>query len=198
MTNILLIIVLVIAVITMISSVLTTVLVVSKSKEKDLVAKVLKILGVILGVIIVIALAVGISFVKGDKGSNKNNTTQKVSLSDAGFNEVDIDKYIELTKSSDKNIILIARPTCGYCEAFTPILKQVSEDMNLTINYVNTDSFSSDDWTTFKNSFEYLSGDEWGTPLVLIVKNGEIVDKNNGYVEADAIKSFFEKNGFGE
>lgn len=198
MTNVLLIILLVIAIIVMISSILTTVLVVSKSSEKELVIKVLKVMGVILGVIIVIALAVGISFVKGDKNSSKKTTTQDVSLSDAGFNEVDIDEYIELTKSSEKSIILIARPTCSYCEAFTPILKQVSEDMNLTINYVNTDDFSDNDWTTFKDSFEYLSGDEWGTPLVLIVQNGEIVDKNNGYVEADTIKSFFEKNGFGE
>ena len=72
------------------------------------------------------------------------------------------------------------------------------EDMHLTINYVNTDNFSSDDWSKFQNSFDYLASDEWGTPLTLIVQNGKIVDKNNGYVELDAIKEFFTKNGLGK
>ena len=109
-----------------------------------------------------------------------------------------IDEYLNLLKSSDKQIILIARPTCGYCEKFTPILKQAMEDMNLTINYVNTDNFSSDDWTKFQSSFDYLASDEWGTPLTLVVQDGKIVDTSNGYVELDAIKEFFAKNGLGK
>ena len=41
------------------------------------------------------------------------------------------DEYLELLKSSDKQIILIARPTCYYCQKFTPVLKQAKEEMNL-------------------------------------------------------------------
>ena len=72
------------------------------------------------------------------------------------------------------------------------------EDMDLTINYVNTDNFSEEDWGTFTDSLDYLSTEEWGTPLTLIVQNGDSVAENNGYVELDSIKEFFKNNGFGE
>ena len=72
------------------------------------------------------------------------------------------------------------------------------DDMDLTINYVDTDKFSNDDWDTFYASLSYLNENEWGTPLTLIVQNGEVVDVNQGYVELDTIKTFFSNNGFGE
>ena len=177
---------------------------VKDKKAQDLVKKALGITSIVLLVALVIGASVGVSHMDKTKSNNKTTTTESSSdssqtaLEQAGFNKVSIDEYLNLIKSSDKQIILIARPTCGYCEKFTPILKQAMEDMNLTINYVNTDNFSSDDWSKFQNSFDYLASNEWGTPLTLIVQNGEIVDKNNGYVELDAIKEFFNKNGLGK
>ena len=70
--------------------------------------------------------------------------------------------------------------------------------MNLTINYVNTDNFSEDDWTKFNSSLSYLNSEQWGTPLTLIVQNGEVVAENNGYTELEEIKKFFTDNGFGK
>ena len=72
------------------------------------------------------------------------------------------------------------------------------DDMKLTINYIDTDKFTNEDWTTFNSSLDYLNTEEWGTPLVLIVKNGQTVAINSGYVDLGTIKSFFEANGYGE
>lgn len=204
MTLFLLILIAVMTLVTMVCSIIVTIMEVKDKKAQDLVKKALGITSIVLLVALVIGASVGVSHMDKTKSDNKTTTTESSSdsrqtaLEQAGFNKVSIDEYLNLIKSSDKQIILIARPTCGYCEKFTPILKQAMEDMNLTINYVNTDNFSSDDWSKFQNSFDYLASNEWGTPLTLIVQNGEIVDKNNGYVELDAIKEFFTKNGLGK
>ncbi len=199
MTNVLLVLIAVMVLITMVCTVITTALVTKQSKDKELVCNILKVFGIALAVAIVVGIAVGVSNIKKDNsGSNDNNQTENVALEDAGFNKVTLDEYLNLVKGSEKSIILVARPTCSYCELFTPILKQAMEDMDLTINYIDTDTFSQEDWTTFNGSLDYLQNEEWGTPLTLIVQNGEVVAENNGYVELDAIKEFFSNNGFGE
>ena len=203
MKMILLVCVLVVSIVTMVCSLLTTIIVVKKNKEKELVIKTLKICGIVVLVGLIIGLAFGVSKMNGSTSNNKKQTTtvsssSSVELEEAGFNEVTIDEYLKLVNSSEKSIILVARPTCYYCQQFTPVLKQAMEDMNLTINYINTDNLSSDDWTSFQDSLDYLKDEEWGTPLTMIVQDGKLVDKNSGYVELDAIKDFFTSNGFGK
>lgn len=193
MTNALLIAILVMVLITMICTIITTVITAKEAKAENTVFKILKISGVILLIVAVILTAVGVSYLKDD------NTTKnvKVTLETAGFKNVSLSEYLELIKKPEKSIILVARPTCGFCEQFTPVLKQAKEDMNLTVNYVNTDDFSQEDWNTFNNSLSYLNSVEWGTPLILIVQNGEAIAENQGYVELSTIKEFFKNNGFG-
>ena len=197
MTNILLIIIAIMVLVTMVCTIITTALVTKESKNNELVCKILKVFGIILVVAIVIGVAIGISNIKKDD-TNSDNNVETTELEKAGFNEVTLSEYLDLVKSSEKSIILVARPTCGYCQKFTPILKQAMEDMNLTINYIDTDKFSEDDWTPFTESLDYLKSEQWGTPLTLIVQNGEAIAENNGYVELDTIKEFFTNNGFGE
>lgn len=194
MTNVLLISILVMVLITMISSIISTVVIVANSKSKELVLKVVKIIIIIFAALALISLTVGVTYVKKAEESK----VQNVTLENAGFKKVTVTEFVELTKSDKKSIVLVARPTCSYCELFTPILKQAMDDMNLVVNYVDTDTFSEEDWTTFSNSLEYLNTTEWGTPLVIIVQNGKVVADNQGYVELDEIKTFFKENGFGE
>ncbi len=196
MTNILLIVIAVMVLITMVCSIITTIIMTKETKSEKIVTKVLKIVGIILGIVLILGIAIGVSYIKGDNGSKEE--TETVTLETAGFNEVTLDEYLNLIKGTEKSIILVARPTCGFCEQFTPILKQAMDEMNLTINYIDTDKFDQDEYTTFNNSLDYLKNNQWGTPLVLIVQNNQVVSQNEGYVELDTIKDFFKNNGFGE
>lgn len=197
-SNILLVSVCVMVLITMISSIIGLIVLTKYTKEKETVLKSLKVTGIILLIIGVIIISVSISSIKGDKNTTDDTKIEDVKLEDAGFNEVSLSEYLNLINSSEKKIVLVARPTCSFCEKFSPILKKAKDDMNLEINYIDTDKFSNDDWTTFSNSLAYLNSEEWGTPLVLIVQKGEVLSVNNGYVDLSTIKAFFETNGFGE
>lgn len=194
MITFLLILISIMLLVTMICSIITTIIEVKDEHAEGLVKKTLKVTGIVLVVLVVIGAAVGVSYIK------KNDTSKSaiVTLETAGFNEITLDEYLEVIKKDEKSIILVARPTCGFCEKFSPILKEAKDDMNLTINYIDTDKFSTDDWKTFSSSLAYLNSEEWGTPLVLIVQSGEVIAENNGYVELDTIKSFFKSNGYGE
>ena len=194
MIDVLIIAICVMSLITVISSVVGTVILTKYTKSEKIVGKVLKIIGIILLILIVIGGAIGVSYMKDDSASSE----ETVTLETAGFNEVTLDEYLSLIKEDEQNIILVARPTCTYCELFTPTLKQAMDDMKLTINYIDTDKFTNEDWTTFNSSLDYLNTEEWGTPLVLIVKSGQTVAVNSGYVDLGTIKSFFEANGYGE
>lgn len=183
-------------IVTMVCSIMTAIMVTKYTKQEELARSLLKTFGIIFAVILVVGAAAGISTIKkDDSGSSK---TDEVSLETAGFNELSIDNYLKMLKEDEKNIILIARPTCSYCEMFTPILKQAADDMDLVINYVNTDEFSSDDWEKFESSLSYFSENDWGTPLTLIVQNGKVVADNGGYTDIETIKKFFKDNGLGE
>lgn len=194
MTNFLLIIIAIMVFVTMVCAIITTIIEVKNEHAQDLVKKALKVTGIALLVAAVIGASVGISYVKGDN----NSENKKVTLQTAGFNEVSIEEYLTLIKEEEKNVILIARPTCGFCEQFTPVLKEATDDLKITVNYVDTDKFSNEDWNTFNSSFEYLKTTEWGTPLILVTENGKLVAENQGYTELDTIKEFFKDNGIGE
>lgn len=170
-----------------------------KVKDKEVLKNVLLGISTFNIILLILLICLWITPIKNNEFYiSEEEVPAAVTLEDAGFNKLTIDKYLELIKSSEKSIILVARPTCGYCEQFSPILKKAADDMKLTINYVNTDEFTSEDWETFGNSLEYLAKEDWGTPLTLIVQNGKLVAANNGYVELDGIKSFFKENGLGE
>lgn len=111
------------------------------------------------------------------------------------FNEIDIDEYLDLYDGSKKSIVLFSRPTCGFCQIAEPILHHIAYQYDLTINHVNTDEMSSDDETKLVESDDYFS-DGFGTPLLVVVSNGEIVDMVNGLVDTESYVSFFTDNGF--
>ena len=206
MTKGLLIISLIIILLLMICPIIVTIVASSKEKDKKVFKKIISGVLIIDLIVIIMLLLCWISAIKNKDFTIKENTSgndskassETTELSKAGFNEITIDEYLSLIASEEKSIILVARPTCYYCQQFTPILKQAMEDMNLTINYIDTDKFSSEDYSKFTESLDYIKNTEWGTPLTLIVQNGKTIDENNGYVELDKIKEFFTKNGYGE
>ena len=111
------------------------------------------------------------------------------------FDDIDVDRYLELYDGGQNSIVLLSRPTCGYCQIAEPILHHIAYQYDLTIYHVNTDEMDSDDQTNLVQSDDYFS-EGFGTPLLLVVSNGEIVDMVSGLVDTASYVSFFTENGF--
>ena len=191
----LLISILIVLLVTMGSSIIGTVVIVKSKKDgKSIAIKTLKILAIVYIVIIAVLISVGVSYKVKEQPVISEET---VTLEEAGFKNISVKEFNKILNSKKKSIVLVARPTCMYCEKFAPVLKEAKDKMNLKINYIDTDEFGEDDWYEFTSSLEFLQG-EWGTPLLMIVQDGKLVDKNNGYVEYHDLEKFLNRNGFGD
>ena len=185
-------------------------------RNKKIVTGIVVAVGVILVCALCYFASSAVSAKAGDNYSESDNsnssTTSSSSASDMtsraqeesanvpddeqkDFNDIDIDEYLDLYDGSEDSIVLFSRPTCGYCQIAEPILHHIAYQYKLTINHVNTDEMSSSDETKLVESDDYFS-DGFGTPLLVVVSNGEIVDMVSGFVDTDSYVSFFTDNVF--
>lgn len=166
----------------------------------------------IIGIIAVVLVVIVLSFVVGNKGddyedmtlSNDPNTIMANAQSESSSistsemkepNQIDVYQYLEYREASEATIILLARPTCGYCQIAEPIIKNVAYRYNLEINYLNTDNFTEEAQALFVQSDEEFSSG-FGTPLLFIVKDGAIIDEVDGLTDRAHYIEFFRANGF--
>ncbi|MBR4619166.1 MAG: hypothetical protein IKO49_07670 [Bacilli bacterium] len=107
---------------------------------------------------------------------------------------INIDQYLEILAGDEAKVIYIARPTCSHCAVQKPIMENLVYKYNITINYLNTDELDSDGISRLQESNEYFSGG-WGTPLILIVKNNEILNKASGETSGKDLVQLFKQYG---
>ena len=171
-----------------------------------------KYLGIILVIIIIVLLLVATTV--GSNNNSKNQTPEEASenvdkiLSNAQqesqkvtdeekkeFPQINMDTYLEYYSGEEMKIVLLARPTCTYCQIAEPIIQKIAKDYNLNIDYLNTDEFSEDDQQRLMNSDEFFK-EGYGTPVLLIVGQNKIIDKVDGLTDTAHYIDFFKKYEF--
>ena len=76
-----------------------------------------------------------------------------------------------------------------------PIVRNIIYEYGVTVNYLNTDELDDDGQAKLIESDDYFS-EGYGTPLLLVVKDDEIVDIQEGYTDKDTTVNFLTDNGF--
>ena len=160
-----------------------------KEKESTKREKIQTIVIAILAIIIVIMGAFFSSELKYCTVDKKDVALEKISMLD----------FTTLLNDESTSIIYLARPGCGYCQKQEPIVKDIISEHELPLFYLNTDDLSEEDmYSIFKLDKKLFgeNGENFGTPTVLIVKSGKIVDSQIGYTEKAEFEQFLAKNGF--
>lgn len=134
-----------------------------------------------------------------NSGSDITSTAQAESSSikddeKGSFNDISVDSFVDIYNGSDKKIVLFSRPTCGYCQIAEPILQNIIYKYNITINHVNTDEISEDDFTKLEKTDSAFA--DFGTPFLVVAADGKLIDKVNGFTNTAGYLEFFQKNGF--
>ena len=128
--------------------------------------------------------------------NSSSNDSSDISEDEQGdLNEIDIDEYLDLLKGDEASIIYVARPTCHYCQEMEPIVKNIVYEYGIEVNYLNTDELDDEGQSKLIQSDDYFS-EGYGTPLLLVVKDDEIVDIQEGLTDKDATVNFLKDNGF--
>ncbi len=176
-------------------------------------SKLLKGIGITVGIILLLVICFFASTTNTEKYSEADSSSNlsdeelyEVAVKNASEvsdeervspHEISVDEYVDLYKSDKKSLVLFSRPTCQYCQIATPILENIIYKYKVEINYINTDELSDDDNASLVSSDEYFS-EGYGTPLLLVVGNGEIIDKIEGLTTKDNYISFFKEYEFME
>lgn len=110
------------------------------------------------------------------------------------------DSYKEIIKSNTPQVIVVGQTSCSYCMKAKPALLSIADKYNVKINYLNmTDLSDLENSETileeFNTSLTYLSEEEWGTPLMLVVQDGEVIGHSNGFVSEETYVNFLKEQG---
>ena len=108
--------------------------------------------------------------------------------------EVTIDEYEKLVKEKGYNIMFIGRETCSWCTQFKDSIKTAMQSEDFIIYYIDTDKLTQDGFKRLYATDEYLTKEEWGTPLTFIYKDGKRVGVIDGYKESDELIDVLKEN----
>ena len=166
-----------------------------------------KIIGIAVFVIALVVLSFTVSSNKKGTSVNtsasesdkivQNAQTEAASITEDEEKDpiyIDVSTYLDYREDSTPRIILIERPTCGYCQIAEPIINNIAYEYDLDIHYLNTDDFTDEDFTSLVESDEKFTS--FGTPYLFIVHDGEIVAEVDGLTDHDHYIYFFQENGF--
>ena len=95
--------------------------------------------------------------------------------------------------SKNKTIVVwVGRQSCGYCTMYMPIVKDVAEEKNIPIYYIDIAYLTNEENNKLASSNSYLRKNQWGTPTTLLMLGNRVLDSIGGYVEKETFLSFLE------
>ena len=146
----------------------------------------------ILGLILVVVLGF---LVMKDKNAGPSYELPLTLSGEGGLHQLTYTEYQEKIDNDEEFVVILERATCSHCITYMPIAEQFAKDNNLPMYYVDTDTFTNEDWEGFEKSNSYLrkANGDWGTPTTLVLAGSETVDYKVGVTEAEELKKLYNK-----
>ena len=125
--------------------------------------------------------------------NNSNSYTYDVSE----FTEITYDEFMKKFKEDNKTLIYIGRPTCIHCINFIPVLKEAQKNYGYETFYFDISKITNKQITNIKKLDTFLNKNFGGTPMIVIVKDGKIL--NDGWIgesNYDNFSKYLEEAGY--
>lgn len=110
------------------------------------------------------------------------------------LNYVDFKEYKSIIASKKPQLVVMVQTGCGACTTAKPVLEELVTEYDIEINALNISELSEEDRNSLGSTLDYLNEEDWGTPLLLVVKDNKVVDASNGFVNKDTYKIFLRSN----
>lgn len=159
----------------------------------------------VIAILVVSCLSLVIALTNGENSSTNtstdtNNQEETTSGYDtSAFNAI---KPADIESLSKNNTIVvwIGYQQCQFCQAYAPLLAQVTEEYGITANYIDITTITESELNeikalTGKGDWKEFAASFTGTPFTLIIKNNKVVGGINGLVEASKIADAFDDAG---
>ncbi len=116
------------------------------------------------------------------------------------INYIGMEEYRTLINSETAEVIVVGQTNCSHCMMAKPALLNIASQYGVKINYLNLTEIQKEEngkelITEFNSSLSYLANEDWGTPLMMIVKDKEVVATSNGYLSESNYVKFLKTQG---
>lgn len=144
----------------------------------------------IVGLVIVVIL--GSFLMKGEKEEPSYQLPLTLE-GEAGLHLLSYSDYQQKIDNKESFVVVLSRESCSHCANFMPVAKQFAEDKKLPMYYVDTDTFTEEDWNKFETSNTFLkkNSGNWGTPTTIVLAGNEAVDYIEGETTADKLQELY-------
>lgn len=106
---------------------------------------------------------------------------------------INVSKMKELFSSNDTKIIFVGSLTCPHCTAIKPVINSVVKDLNVTVYYLELSTMTDEENNEYYSINEFLKNNN-SIPLVMAVKNNEVIDSFVGEKDSKDVEEFLKKN----
>lgn len=144
---------------------------------------------------LVVVLVLGCILMKGEK----IEPTYTLPLTMEGEKGLHLLSYAEYQSKIDNNesfVVILSRESCSHCQNFLPVAKEFAEGNGLPMYYVDTDTFTEEEWGTFETSNTFLKKNKgnWGTPTTIVLAGKEAVEYIEGETTKEELQNLYDKN----
>lgn len=163
--------------------------------KKETTKKSKRLIDAILVVGLIIVLILGSLVMNGEKPKPAYKLPLKLT-GEAGLHQLTYQEYEEKIESNEAFVLIIERATCSHCVTFMPVAEKFANDNNVPMYYVDTDTFTEEDWSKFERSNKYLKENQgdWGTPTTLILVGEEDVISIAGTASEKQLKDLYDEH----
>lgn len=148
---------------------------------------------IILIVAVLLIVVVGVFAFGKTEAKEVNYDLPFVLADEVGLIELSYAEYSEKIESGDPFVVIIERESCSFCQTFLPVAESFANDYKIPLYYVDTDTFSQDEFNALVNSnsfFKEKNSTGWGTPTTIILVGSEAVDYYEGATDSDGLYDF--------
>ena len=113
---------------------------------------------------------------------------------EGGLHLLSYSEYQSKIDNDESFVVVLSRESCSHCANFLPVAEEFAKSKNLPMYYIDTDTFTEDDWKTFEtsNSFLKKNSGNWGTPTTVVLAGKEAVDYIEGETTADKLQKLYD------
>ena len=109
---------------------------------------------------------------------------------------INFNEFNNLLNNNDKNIIIIGKDDCKYCDKVSETLNNITINYDIKVNYINIGKIDSNIAIQIDeklSELDYIDG--FTTPLTLIIENNKLLDYVVGASNEEYFIDIFTENG---
>lgn len=109
---------------------------------------------------------------------------------------INFDEFNNLLNNNEKNIIVIEKDDCKYCEQVSETLNNIAINYDVKINSINVGKIDSNIAIEIEKKLSDLKyNDGFTTPIIIIVENNKLLDYVIGASSEEYFIDIFSENG---